>query len=276
MSGAAAEWDHDSAVRKPRWIEELRALTRSGPLVRELVSRDLKVRYKRSVLGVFWSMLVPLSMLMVLTLVFKNVFSTRGSYPIYLFPGLVLWNFFSQTSAAIASSTVANADLFRRIRVAKTAPAVATIGGGIIHLAVGTLACVVLLLIVTRGAPLVLLVSVPAAIAIAAVFTFGWSLLLAAMSVDFYDLPNAYQGLLPVLMFLSPVLYPPHVLPAGVAKALAWNPLSVLVTLFRTPFTEGHAADARTFAIGAAMALLFAVAGWIAFTRKADELSYRG
>ena len=90
---------YDSARRKPRWIEEAQDLWRYRGLVHELVVRDIKVRYKRSVLGILWTMLAPLLNMVALTLVFSALLKTAiQNYPVYFMTGSIFWIFFSQTS----------------------------------------------------------------------------------------------------------------------------------------------------------------------------------
>lgn len=269
------EWDYDSAARLPRWREEWRGLAGSWPLIRELVGRDVKVRYRRSSFGVVLSMLLPLSMLVILTVVFSGVLASHtASYPLFVFPGLVAWNFFSQTSAAIVSSPVASADLFRRVRMAKSALAVATLAGGAIQFIAGTALCLLLMIGLHPQLGWGLL-TIPAAMVIFAAFTLGWGLLGAALAVDFVDVPNLHQAVMPLLMFATPVVYPASLLPPAVAPILAWNPLAILIELFRRPLAEGQAAPWPMFAAGALLAIVALAGGWVAFTRRIDVLCYR-
>ena len=100
MSNPAAAPDapaiYDSARRRPRWIEEAVDLWRYRGLVHELVVRDIKVRYKRSVLGILWTMLAPLLNMVALTLVFSALLKTAvQNYPVYFMTGSIFWIFFS-------------------------------------------------------------------------------------------------------------------------------------------------------------------------------------
>jgi ABC-type polysaccharide/polyol phosphate export permease len=222
-----------------------------------------------------WSMLMPLAMLVILTVVFSGLLSVRtGSYPLFLFPGLVAWQFFAQTSSAIVSSPVVSADLFRRIRMARTSIALAALIGGVVHFVFGALVCIALMLFVQPQLNWGLL-TIPAAIVIMAVFTLGWGLMGAALAVDFIDVPGLYQSVLPLLMFATPVVYPTHLLAPSVARVLEWNPLALMMELFRTPLVDGHAAPWSVFVTATLVAVLALGAGWFAFLRKIDVLSYR-
>ena len=99
---------YDTANLPPPFWEELVQLWRYRDLVAQLISRDLKTRYKRSILGVTWTLLNPLGMLAVLSLVFSNLFRfDLPNYPVYLLAGIVFWTFFAQTSTAVTAARMA-------------------------------------------------------------------------------------------------------------------------------------------------------------------------
>lgn len=100
--------EYDSAARPSRPIEELRDVTSNGQLLLALIARNIKVRYKRSVFGVFWTMAQPATMLVVLVTIFGHTFAPRpAAYAIYLAPGLILWHFFAQTTSSIIGEVAA-------------------------------------------------------------------------------------------------------------------------------------------------------------------------
>ena len=112
---------YDSARRRPRWIEEAGNLWQYRSLVHELVIRDIKVRYKRSVLGMVWTMLAPLLNMIALTLVFAAILKTAiSNYPVYFMAGQIFWAFFSQTTVSAASQTQASNDLAKRMFVPRS------------------------------------------------------------------------------------------------------------------------------------------------------------
>ncbi len=114
---SASFHEYDSASRPARALEELIELRGSGALLRALVERNMKVRYKRSAFGIVWSMLAPAVMLGALSLVFTRAFGPyTPSYPAYVFPGLLLWTFLAQSTTGIAEEVAGGNDLWRRIR----------------------------------------------------------------------------------------------------------------------------------------------------------------
>jgi len=122
--------EYDSAARPPRAIEELRELANNLALVRALVERNLKVRYRRSALGFLWTMISPTVMLVALSAVFTRAFAAYApTYPAYVFPGLLLWNFFAQTTTLAGEDIASGGELWRRVRFPKTALAMAHLRG---------------------------------------------------------------------------------------------------------------------------------------------------
>ena len=125
--------EYDSAARPPRALEELHELRAHASLLRALVARNIKVRYKRSAFGFLWTMASPALMLIVLSLAFTHAFAASApAYPAYVFPGLLLWNFFAQTTT-MSGEEMAGSDIWKRVRFPKTALAIATLFTGIVN-----------------------------------------------------------------------------------------------------------------------------------------------
>src|SRR5687768_8198994 len=112
---------YDSSARPHPFLEEAREAYRYRDLVIQLVSRDIKTRYKRSILGIAWTMLNPLLMMAVLALVFSNIFRTSlPHYPVYVLAGLVCWNFIAQTTTTTSAVTRAGVPLMNKVYVPRT------------------------------------------------------------------------------------------------------------------------------------------------------------
>ena len=137
---------YDSARRKPRWIEEAQDLWRYRGLVHELVVRDIKVRYKRSVLGILWTMLAPLLNMVALTLVFSALLKTAiQNYPVYFMTGSIFWIFFSQTSTTAALSTHGSNELAKRMFIPRSVFIASAVGGGLVNLLLSILPLLLIL-----------------------------------------------------------------------------------------------------------------------------------
>ncbi len=271
----ANEIVYDSARRPPAFWEELAALWAYRDLVHQLVARDIKVRYKRSVLGVAWTMLNPLLIMVVLTIVFSHLFRWDvPRYPVYLLSGTLLWNFFAQTTTLSMQQLVWGGALLNRIYVPRTVFAVSALGTGLVNLVLALIPLSLIMLV--TGAPFrPALAFVPVAIVQAALFTLGVSLLLSSLAVVFPDIIEMYQVILMAWYFLTPVFYPAKILPAEYSLWLKLNPMHQLVAAFRGPIYEGILPSVESMAASTALALAVLAVGWLTFTARADRMVYR-
>jgi ABC-type polysaccharide/polyol phosphate export permease len=268
--------EYDSAARPPRAIEELLDVASNGQLLLALVGRNVKVRYKRSVFGVAWTMAQPATMLLVLTVIFSHAFAPRASsYALYLAPGLILWHFFAQTTSLVIGEVATGAELWRRVRMPKTALAIATTCSNLLNLSLATIPLLILLAIahVRLGLPLL---TIPLTAIITAAFALGLGLLIAAVAIYFPDAADLYQMLLIPWMFITPVIYPRNILPPRVSQLVSLNPMALFVDAFRGPMYNNSAASLASFGIMVAIAFATLLIGWLVFTHCADDIAYRG
>jgi len=275
MEPVAPAFDYDSAHRPPPFTREIVELVRYRDLVRHLVARNIKVRYKRSVLGVAWSILSPLLTMVVLSVVFSALFRTAApNYPVYLLPGLLMWNFFAQTTSVMAAEIVGGADFWRRIYTPRTVFGVATVVTGLVHLALAMVPLAGLL--VVYRAPLSLsLVVVPFAATCAAMFALGLGLVVSSLARYFADVVDLYQVVLTAWMYLTPVIYPRDIVPSRYQWLFSANPMTYVVESFRTPIYEHRFPSPNLLLADFAIAFVTLLAGWWLFTRTADDLPYK-
>lgn len=266
---------YDSAQRRLPWLAELQDLWRYRDLLQQLVSRNIKTRYKRSVLGILWTLLNPLLMMLVLTLVFSNIFRFEAaSYPVYALSGLVLWNFFSQTTTGAMSELLWGGSLMNRIYLPRAIFAASALGTGLVNLCL-SLIPLLLLMLVTHVPFKAALLFLPVPILLTAMFALGVALFLSTLAIYFADVVEMYQIVLTAWMYLTPIIYPKEILPERFHWLLKLNPLYHLLELFRAPFHQGVLAGPKTLGAAALAALLTVVFGWWVFARKADEIAYR-
>lgn len=266
---------YDSADRRPAVFEELAGVLRYRDLVRQLIGRNIKTRYKRSVLGIAWTMLNPLLTMTVMALVFAHIFgATADYYPVYLLAGLIFWNFFSQTTSHIMSELVWGGSLLNRIYVPRTIFAISATGTGLVNLALAHLALVPIMLL--AGAPLTpAILFAPVGVLLVAMFALGVGLFLSTLSVRFADVLEMYQVLLTAWLYLTPIIYPIEIIPEESRWLINLNPMFHILEVFRRPIHEGRLPDWSTLLIGVVVATVTLVAGIWFFARKADEIAYR-
>lgn len=266
--------EYDSARARLGMVGQFLELLRYGDLLRLLVSRSIKTRYKRSVLGVAWTLLNPLVNMVVMSIAFSAIFrSTIPHYPVYVLVGLVVWTFFAQTTAYAMGTLLWGGALLRRIYVPPMIFAVACVANGLINLAFSLVP--LLLIILVLGHPVYpTWLYLPVSVLLVATFCLGVSLLVSTWSVFFADMLDMYQLFLQAWFFLTPIIYPREIVPERFAWVITANPMAHFADLFRMPLYHGRVPDPATVAVCAAWAgAAFLLGGWV-FTRKADELAY--
>jgi ABC-type polysaccharide/polyol phosphate export permease len=265
----------DSSLRRARPVEELLRLLGSSDLVRELVLRNLRVMYKRSTLGVLWSLLHPLLLMAVLTFVFSSLFvHATPHFALHAFAGLVFWSFFAQATVWAMGDFVHGGAILRRVRV----PASAFPVSSVLTCAVNFLLTlpVILAIAAFEGHSIgPALACLPLAFICVVAFAIGVALLLAAAAAYFADVIEMYRAGILAWMYLTPVFYPLEAIPETVRAWLWWNPVVPLLELFRRPIVHGDWPGGELAASAVAIALASLAAGWIGFADRSDDIVYR-
>lgn len=268
---------YDSAKLRNSAVEELREMWNYRNLIYQLTRRDVLTRYKRSVLGVAWTMLNPLGMMLVLTIAFSQVFrfKTEFSYPAYVLSGLMTWNFFSQTTTASMVNLVWGGGLLHRIYVPRTSFALAAVLTGVINFLFSLVPLVLVMLI--TGVPMRwTIILFPFPLLLLACFALGLGLLISTFAVYFPDVAEMYGIALLGWMYLTPVIYPESILPETYRFWVTHlNPMYYMVNLIRTVIYQGQLPSWGDVIPAVAVAVGTLIIGWIIFTRKADEFAYR-
>ena len=266
---------YDSAARVNPGVEELHDVYKYRDLILLLARRDIMTRYKRSVLGVAWTMLNPLGMMLVLTVAFSQLFQQVEGYPAYILSGLIIWQFFSQTTTAAMVNLVWGGGLLHRIYLPRTSFALAAVMTGLINLGISLIPLVAVILII--GMPIRLsFLMIPLPILFLAMFSLGLGLLISTIAVYFPDVAEMYQILLTAWMYMTPIFYPESVLPASISWYMTrLNPVYHLVKMFRICVYEGRFPQFFEFWPGALIAIVMLLVGWFAFAKKSNEFAYR-
>jgi len=266
---------YDTARRPPPFLEELLALMTYKELVIQFVSRSIKTRYKRSVLGVLWTMLNPLFMMIILTLVFSNIFRfSIKNYPVYILCGLTVWNFFASSTSAAMGDMIWSGSLLSRIFVPKSIFTISSIGTGLVNFLIALIPLFAITLVLgVKIHPAVLVM--PLAIVLLVVFALGMGLLLSAAAVYFPDMLPVYEVLLTLWLYSSPIIYPIEIVPQNLVWIFKLNPMYYLVHLFRAPLFDGIVPGLKEWLIGGGCAFGALLIGWAVFTSKSHEYAYR-
>ncbi len=263
-------------------IDHLRRLLPYRTLVAILTSRELKARYRGSVLGWIWSLINPLLLLGVYTVVFQVVFRRNDPetepYALFLFTGLLLWNWLSATLVESTSSLSSNGNLMRKVLFPAEVLPLTAVFGQFVHfllalpiLGVG-LAAALLLTGFHHAHPWTLAL-VPVLIACQLVFVAGLSLVLAPLAVHFRDLRDLLVAILNLGFFLTPVLYSIDSIPVPILRTLlGWNPVAPFILTFQDLAFRGRVPGPGRWAAVVGLALGAWALGVFTFERLRDGL----
>ena len=245
-------------------------------LLFELVSRDFKVKYKRSILGIVWSLLYPVLTMVVLALVFSNIFkfSTPGvNYLVYLLTGLVMFNYFNEASNLSMSSVVANFGLINKIYIPKYIfPLSKCLFIGINFLL--TLIPLYLIIIAT-GTPLnIYHLLLPYAFICLFIFTLGMGLILSAVSVFLRDMFYIYGVLMTLWMYITPIMYDIKMIAEEFQIYFKLNPLYHYINFARRIILYNEMPTPFTFGVCALSSVITLIIGVIIFRKTQDKFIY--
>jgi lipopolysaccharide transport system permease protein len=236
-----------------------------------LTLRDLKVRYKQTVLGGAWAIIQPLAATVVFSIVFGRLAgmpSDGHPYPVFVFAGLLSWTFFANAIGAIGGSIVGAAHLVTKVYFPRLIIPLTSIGSGVVDLAVSAAALLLLMLYygVAWGPRLALL---PLLVLGVVVTALGAGALLCALTVAYRDFRFVVPFLTQMWLFATPVVYPASLVPETWRWALYLNPMAGWVDGFRAAFL-GQPFDVAGLAVSAAAAGLLLVAG-VAYFAKVEQ-----
>ena len=209
-------------------------LHRNWFTITSLVSKDFKLKYRRSVLGVLWSVLNPLLMMCVLAAVFTNVlkFGDVANFPMYLILGNVLFALMTDSTTGAMTSILESAPLIKKIRIAKLIFPIEKVLFQLVNFAISLIA-VVLVMAFFRIAPTVSLFALPLLLIYMLLFCSGLGMLLSALAVFFRDVCHLWGVVITAWTYATPLFYPVSLLPDWMQQTEFFNPMYHYVTYFR-------------------------------------------
>lgn len=246
-------------------------LKKYKPLLIRLVQRDLKVKYRRSVLGYLWSLLNPLLMMVVMSVVFSYMFRFNiPNYPIYLITGQIMFTFFSESTNMAMGSIIGNVSLIKKVYVPKYIFPISRVLSSFVTL-LFSLAAVVIVMLATKTpvTPVILLFPIPLAYVLA--FSMGVGLILSVLAVYFRDTTHLYGVLTTAWMYLTPIFYPIESIPEKVQPLIRLNPLFQFIDCFRQIVLYGQVPTLQNTVISCLWCLIaLAVGAWLFRKRQSN------
>lgn len=260
---------YDSGSIRFQWLYELKQVFRYRYLVQNLVSRDLKVRYKRSAIGFIWVMLNPLLTMLIATFVFSQIIRVQQKdFPTYALAGVLLFNVFAQGTTAAMSNLTGNGPILSRLYIPPSVYVLSAIGSALVNFFYALVPLAVIILIVDQIRPSLfwLLTIIP--IAEITLLSTGIGLIVSASMVYFRDTFEIYAVLITFLNYLTPLFYPFSALKVSqLINAEQFNPLFVIIDTFRSIIIYSQLPSTQELIVGVSFAFVSILIGWLVFVR---------
>lgn len=266
---------YDSSDRGFPEIDELLDLWRYRGLVWELMVRDIKIRYKRSVLGIAWTMIAPLLNMVALTLVFSTLLKQQiRNYPAFFMLGSMYWAMFATGTSFAATLTHDANELAKRVYLPRSVFVVSATGVALVNLVL-SIVPLLAILIATRFHFHATSWFFPFALVLLTAFTLGVAFFVFTLASRFTDIREMYLILVQTWFFITPIVYAPVIVPAKFRFVLWMNPHYFLLQTFRTPIYDGMLPTRAVILFSAAIAFATLAAGWSFFCRRIQEYAFR-
>lgn len=260
-------------------LQRFGQLLRYRALIQSLVARELKARYRGSVLGFFWSFVNPLLLLLIYTFVFTVVMpAARGSglepYALFLFCGILPWTWFSSSLLESSNVLIAGGNLIRKVVFPAEVLPIVTVLAGLVHFAFGLPILAGFLAFYRAPVSPADLLWFPVIVFAQLLFTLGLAFVVSPLTVHFRDVRDLLQNLLTLWFFATPIIYPLEHAPERWRRLLELNPMTHLMVAYQEVlFRPGPFTGWRSLLLTAALAAGVFLIGYMVFDRLRDTLA---
>lgn len=253
-------------------INKFRRLYAFDELLKQLIIRDIKLKYRRSYLGYLWSILNPLMLMMVLVIVFSNLFRFDiQNFPVYLLSGQIVFSFMVEATNTSVSSIIGNATLLKKTYVPKYIFTLSKVGSSLVNL-LFSLGALLLVMVFTGIEFSLNLIFIPIVLTQVFVFSLGLGLFLSAITVFFRDIQYLWGVFISMWMYLTPIFYPISIIPTEYQSVYKTaNPMYWYVEQFRDLVLYAKFPEIESILMGASISILVLILGAWYFNKKQDE-----
>lgn len=259
-------------------------LLRYRQLLLSLTWRDLRVRYKQSVLGIGWAVLLPLSMMLVFTFVFTRAIDATAilqvdmPYALFAYIGLVPWTFFSMSLSSCVNSLVANRNLVTKVYFPREVFPLSCVASSFVDFCIAMTVLVGLMAYFHLSGkwpftPHWSLLFLPVVVLVQIMLTIGIGMLLAMANLFYRDVRQVFSVVIQLWMFISAVVIPVPRDGSLLARALAVNPLVPIIGAYRDCVVHGRWPEPGPFLYATIVAVVLLVGGWICFRRASFKFA---
>lgn len=254
-------------------IKKVLSMRRFSFLLQQLVRRDFKIKYRGSLLGVIWSVLNPLLNMIVLSVVFSQVFRAVDNYKMYLLSGIVMFNFFNDATSIALTSVVSNFGLITKVYFPKIVIPLSKVLSSCINLLISVTVFIIL------GSFMGLSLwpgyfIIPYVLACLLLFSCGVSFVISAMQVFFRDMQHLYGVITVIWMYSTPILYPMDIIPVALLPLFRANPMYIFIDFLRQITLYQTLPTPESYFLCALWGIGMFVIGGIAFVKTQDKFIY--
>lgn len=233
-----------STSRSKVWyLPVVQDLERFWELLITLVQKDLKVKYKHTWFGYLWSLLLPIAQAMVFYVVFKLVIRLQvDQYLLFVLSGLFVWQWIASTIQLATGSFLSNASIIKKLRFERSVLVLSTVCIDMIHFVLTLPVLAVVMFVYGKSLHWFAIIEIPLVLGAQCLLLFGVSLIVATVNLYFRDLERIVVVALMVAFYLTPVIYPAHMVPEHYKWLLNLNPAAVLVDIWHSMVIDGRPA----------------------------------
>jgi lipopolysaccharide transport system permease protein len=242
------------------------------------VKREFQSRYRNSLLGAAWTVLNPLAMIVVYTVIFSQVMKTKlpgvnnsFAYSIYLCAGVLTWGLFAEIIARAQNVFIDNANLIKKISFPRICLPVIVVLNAVVNFGI-IFGLFVLFLIFSGTFPGISFIAIFPVLAIQIFFSIGLGISVGVLNVFFRDVGQFFVVLLQFWFWFTPVVYPASILPSAVKPYINWNPMVPLVAAYQEILVHGQWPQWGSLLFPAVLAILFCLIGMHLFRRRVGEI----
>jgi lipopolysaccharide transport system permease protein len=242
------------------------------------IRRDFQSKYRNSILGISWTVLNPLAMIMVYTIVFSQVMRARlpevdgiFAYSIYLCAGILAWGLFAEIVSRSQNVFIDNASLIKKISFPRICLPIIVIANALINFGI-IFGIFSVFLVIIGDFPGIVYLAIFPLILILILFSVGLGIILGVFNVFFRDIGQFFSIFLQIWFWLTPIVYPLSIIPQNFKPILQWNPMAPLIGGFQVVLLEAQWPNWGAMWLSAALALFLPVLGFSLFRKHVGEM----
>lgn len=254
--------------------QNIRNFIKYKDLLKELIIKDIKLKYKNSILGILWSMLDPLLMMIVLSIVFGAIFKRDiPNFPVYVLIGRIVYSFFSQSTNSAMESILSNKQLIKKIYVPKYFFPLAKVCSTFITFLISFIPLILVMWVTGMKLHLINLTVVFPLIYLLGI-SLGIGMILCSIRVFFGDIKHLYSVLLLMLMYMTPVFYPPEIIAEKFMGIIKLNPLYTVLNMVRDSMMYQTISPVQDHVISICYMTFYIVVGFVVFYKAQDKFIF--